>query len=238
MIYAIITAAGKGTRLKSNISKQFIKIYGKPVLAHTVSSFETCREIERIFIVVPKDYTDFCSSEIVNKYKFSKVERIVAGGSTRQQSVFNALKLLPENCNIVSVHDGVRPLITPAEIGNLIKNLIASNKEDDKIRGIITAAPAYETVKKIDGSNNIDCTITRSLVCMAQTPQVFFTGTLLEAYKKADSENYSGTDDSSLVERLGWKVKAIIAHQENIKITTPMDLFLAELIMHRNGKHK
>jgi len=238
MIYAIITAAGKGTRLKSDISKQFIKIYGKPVLAHTIESFENCPEIERIFIVVPKDYADFCNDEIINKYKFSKVEKTITGGNTRQQSVYNALKLLPENCSIVAVHDGVRPLISPAEIGNLIKNLISFNKEDDKVKGVITAAPAYETVKKIDSNNYIDCTITRSLVCMAQTPQVFFCRTLVEAYKKAEQQNYTGTDDSSLVERLGWKVKAVIAHQENIKITTPLDLFLAELIIHRNGKKK
>jgi len=238
MICSIITAAGKGTRLKSDISKQFIKIYGKPILAHTINSFENCPAIDAIFVVVPKDYADFCRDEIINKYKFSKVQKIVAGGQTRQQSVYNALKLLPEKCSLVSVHDGVRPLISSLEISNLIESLLKFNKEDDKIKGIITAAPAYETVKRINSDSSIDCTIDRSHICMAQTPQIFFCDTLLEAYKSAMEQGYCGTDDASLVERLGWKIKVAIAHQENIKITTPMDLFLAELIMHRNGKHR
>ena len=238
MISAIITEAGKGTWLKCDISKQFLKIYGKPILAHTIKSFQECPVIDEIYVVVPLGQKDFCRKEIINKYNFTKVRKIVIGGNTRQESVYNALTELPKNCRIISVHDGVRPLITKDEIAMQVEDLIANNSKDIMVKGIITAAPAYETVKKIDEENNINTTIERSMVCMAQTPQTFFYDVLINAYENAIKENFNGTDDASLVERMGWKVKVIIGHHENIKITTPMDLFLAELIMQRNGKNK
>ncbi|MBM3705454.1 MAG: 2-C-methyl-D-erythritol 4-phosphate cytidylyltransferase, partial [Actinobacteria bacterium] len=222
----------------SNVSKQFIHIYGKPVLAHTLQSFENCEKINSIFVVVPKGCIAYCFDEIIGKYSFKKVKEVVEGGNTRQDSVYNALKRIPEKCRIVSIHDGVRPLITSREIGDLVSKLVRFNKKDETVKGVIIASPAYETVKKIDYDNLIDHTITRSLVCMAQTPQTFFFKELLEAYKKAKADDFTGTDDASLVERMGWKVKVFIGHHENIKITTPLDLFLAELIMHRNGKVK
>jgi len=238
MIAAIITAAGKGTRIKSNISKQFIHIFDKPILAHTIGSFQKSNRINEIYVTVSEDNIDFCEKEIVDKNGFSKVKELVVGGETRQASVFNALKKVPKKCRIVAVHDGVRPLISPEEIDYLINSLIKHNKKDDQVRGIIIAAPAYETVKRINRDNIIDCTVQRSEVCMAQTPQTFFYNDLLEAHEKANDDSYIGTDDASLVERMGWKVKVVIGKHENIKVTTPMDLFLAELIMGRDGKQK
>jgi 2-C-methyl-D-erythritol 4-phosphate cytidylyltransferase len=236
MIAAIITAAGKGTRLQSNISKQFIQIYGKPILVHTLKSFQESSKINAIYLAVPADYEQYCRDEIIKKNRFTKVKAIVRGGELRQESVYNALKIIPEKCRIVAVHDGVRPLITAAEINMLISSLVRFNKNDGDVRGVLIAAPAYETVKKIGEDSIIDRTIARANVCMAQTPQVFFYRDLMLAYKKAIEDNYIGTDDSSLVERMGLKVKVIIGRHENIKITTPLDLFLAELIMGRDGK--
>jgi 2-C-methyl-D-erythritol 4-phosphate cytidylyltransferase len=238
MIAAIITAAGKGTRIKSNISKQFIHIFDKPILAHTIRSFQKSNRINEIYVTVSEEHKDFCEKEIIGKNDFPKVRELVLGGETRQDSVFNALRRVPEKCRIVAVHDGVRPLISPEEIDYLVNSLIRHNKKDDLVRGVIIASPAYETVKKITEDMTIDCTVQRSTVCMAQTPQTFFYKDLLEAHNKADAEGYIGTDDASLVERLGWKVKVVIGKHENIKVTTPMDLFLAELIMGRDGKHK
>ena len=238
MIAAIITAAGKGTRLKSNISKQFMHIYGKPILAHTLKSFQDSKRINEIYVTIAEEYLDFCKEEIIRKYNFTKVKQLVVGGETRQDSVYNALRIIPKNCRIVSVHDGVRPLITAREIDYFINTLVSLNNSDSEVKGIITAAPAYETVKKVDDNNIIDSTITRNLVCMAQTPQTFFYVNLLQAYEKARDENFKGTDDASLVERIGCKVKVIMGKHENIKITTPLDLFLAELIMGRDGKRK
>jgi 2-C-methyl-D-erythritol 4-phosphate cytidylyltransferase len=236
MIAAIITAAGKGTRLKSNISKQFMNIYGKPILAHSINVFQNSLKIHEIYVAVPKEYMDFCRKSIIEKYSFTKVKELVCGGNTRQESVFNALQRIPSNCRIVSIHDGVRPLITTSEINMLINTLIRTAKKDSRLKGIIMAAPAYETIKKIDENDFIDTTITRAQVCFAQTPQTFFFNSILEAHKKAIEDHFTGTDDAGLIERLGWKVKVILGRHENIKITTPLDLFLAELIISRNNK--
>jgi len=231
MNIAIITAAGKGTRLKSNISKQFLSLYGKPILAHTVDTFQKACVIDQIYLVVSRDYYDFCTKEIIEKYSYKKIEKVVFGGRTRQQSVYNALVRLPQETKTVSVHDGVRPLVTTEEVDSIVSKLLAENKKDPQIKGIIMAAPAYETIKKVKENDLIDRTIQRDLVWHAQTPQVFFYPVLMEAHKKAHSRGFLGTDDASLVEMLGYKVKIFRGRHENIKITTPMDLFLAELIM-------
>jgi 2-C-methyl-D-erythritol 4-phosphate cytidylyltransferase len=235
MNVAIITAAGRGTRLKSNVSKQFLNLYGKPIVAHTLDTFQKASKIDLIYLVVSPDYLDFCNTHIIKKYKYSKIKEVVLGGNTRQESVFNALQKLPQDTSIVSVHDGVRPLITAEEIDKIISALVVANRKDPEIEGIIMAAPAYETIKKISGNDIIEKTIQRNLVWHAQTPQVFFYSTLKEAHLQAVSSNYVGTDDAGLVEMLGKKVKIFRGRHENIKITTPTDLFLAELIMSRKG---
>lgn len=235
MNVAIITAAGKGTRLKSNISKQFLNIYDKPILAHTLSIFEKTPKVDAIYVSIPKDYIESCQKDIVDRYSFSKVKGLVVGGSHRQASVFNALVSIPEDSSIVLIHDGVRPLVTPDEIGTTIKRLINDNKKDPEVKGVILAAPAKETIKKISG-HTIDSTIPRETVWHAQTPQTFFYREIIEAHRKAAEEDFTGTDDASLIERIGWKVNVVRGRHENIKITTPIDLFLAELFMNKNGK--
>ncbi len=238
MNLAIITAAGKGTRLKSNINKQFISLYGKPMLAHTLNIFQKCVDIDVIYVVIPSDFYDYCSNDIIKKYRFDKVGKIVIGGSQRQESVENALKLVPPECSIISIHDGVRPLITPKEVSQIIEKLIEENKKDNKIRGVIMAAPAYETIKKVNADDVIEHTIPREIVYHAQTPQTFFKDTLLFAHEKAIKEKFIGTDDAMLVERAGFKVKIFRGRHENIKITIPSDLFLAELFISKNGTIK
>ena len=235
MNVAIITAAGKGTRLKSNISKQFLNIYDKPILAHTLSIFEKTPKVDAIYVSVPRDYIESCQKDIIDRYLFSKVKGLVIGGSHRQVSVFNALLSIPTDSNIVLIHDGVRPLVTPDEIGTTIKRLINDNKKDPEVKGVILAAPAKETIKKISG-HTIDSTIPRETVWHAQTPQTFFYREIMEAHRKAAEEDFTGTDDASLIERMGWKVNVVRGRHENIKITTPIDLFLAELFMNKNGK--
>ncbi len=235
MNVAVITAAGKGTRLKGNISKQFMEIYGKPILAHTVNAFQNSSRIKEIYITVPGDYLDFCQKKIIKKYSFDKVKKLVIGGRSRQESIYNALKEIPPSTRLVSIHDGVRPLITPEEINLLINVLIRENKKDYRIRGAIMAAPVMETVK-ISDKNVIGKTIPRDTVWHAQTPQTFFYKDILEAHKKAVEDGFAGTDDASLLERMKWKIYLVRGRHENIKITTPIDLFLAELVMTRNGK--
>ncbi len=230
---AIITAAGKGTRLKGDISKQFMNIYGKPILAHTITAFQNASKIKEIYVSVPKDYLELCQKSIIEKYSFNKVKKLIVGGSSRQESVYNALVELPASTKLVSIHDGVRPLITAEEIDLLINTLMRENKRDPKIRGVIMAAPARETIKITD-KNTIDKTVPRETVWYAQTPQIFFYKDILKAHNKAREDNFIGTDDACLVERMNWKVSMVRGRHENIKITTPLDLFLAELIMTRN----
>lgn len=233
MNVAVITAAGKGTRLKGNISKQFMEIYGKPILAHTIAAFQNSSKIKEIYISVPKNYMELCRKKIIEKYSFDKVKKLVIGGKNRQESVYNALKVIPPSAEIVSIHDGVRPLITSKEVDLLINVLIKENKKDDRIRGVIMAAPVMETVK-ITNKDTITKTIPRSTVWHAQTPQTFFYKDIIRAHNKAMEDGFTGTDDSSLVERIKLKVYVIRGRHENIKITTPLDLFLAELVMTRN----
>jgi len=233
MNVAVITAAGKGTRLKGNISKQFMDIYGKPILAHTITAFQNSSTIEEIYISVPQDYKELCQKDIIEKYSFNKVKKLVIGGRNRQESVYNALKELPPFTKLVSIHDGVRPLVTSEEIDLLINILIKENKKDHKVKGIIMAAPVMETVKVTD-NNFVSKTIPRDKVWHAQTPQTFFYEDIIKAHKKAIKDGFTGTDDASLVERMKCKVYVVRGRHENIKITTPLDLFLAELIMTRN----
>jgi len=235
MNVAIITAAGKGTRFRSNISKQFLNIYGKPILAHTLSIFEKTAKVDSIYVSVPSDYLESCRQEIIDKYRFTKVKKLVVGGVHRQESVFNTISTIPEDTDIVLIHDGVRPLVTPDEVELTITKLIRDNKKDPMVKGVILAAPARETIKRIEDTT-IDSTIPREKVWHAQTPQTFFYREIMDAHRKASEEGFIGTDDSSLVEKMGWKVNVVRGRHENIKITTPVDLFLAELIMHKNGR--
>jgi 2-C-methyl-D-erythritol 4-phosphate cytidylyltransferase len=235
MNVAIITAAGKGTRLKGNISKQFMNIYGKPILAHTISAFQKSSKIKEIYVSVPRGYIKSCRKNIIEKYSFDKVKKLIAGGSSRQESVYNALIEVPPSTKIVSIHDGVRPLITSEEIDLLINTLIRENKKDSLVKGVIMASSARETIKMIS-KNSIDRTISRDKIWHAQTPQVFFYNIILKAHNKARIDSFIGTDDACLVERMNCKVNIVRGRHENIKITTPIDLFLAELIITKNNR--
>jgi 2-C-methyl-D-erythritol 4-phosphate cytidylyltransferase len=222
-ISAIIVAAGKSKRIKDKLPKQFIKIGGKPVLTHTLESFERCEEVDEIILVVSEDWLTYCSTEVVDKYEFKKIKRVISGGEKRQDSVYKALLAVPKNTAIVIIHDGVRPLINPSKITESIKMC-------KECQAVILAVPIKETVKRVeDGS--VHTTLNRERLWTAQTPQTFDYETLLDAFEKAKKDGFTGTDDASLVERIGIKVKIIEGDYDNIKITTPEDLILAEEIL-------
>ena len=235
MNVAIITAAGKGTRLKGNISKQFMDIYGKPILAHTITAFQRSSKIKEIYISIPKDYIESCQKGIIERYSFDKVKKLVIGGDSRQESVYNALIEIPSSTKIVSIHDGVRPLVTTKEVNLLFNTLRRENRKDSSVKGVIMASSARETIKVIN-KNSINKTIPRDKIWNAQTPQVFFYNIILKAHHKARKDSFTGTDDACLVERMNYKVNIVRGRHENIKITTPIDLFLAELIMTKNDR--
>ncbi|MBI5583235.1 MAG: 2-C-methyl-D-erythritol 4-phosphate cytidylyltransferase [Deltaproteobacteria bacterium] len=217
---ALITAAGRGRRMGSARPKQFLALAGKPILAQTVEIFERCRSVDGVFIIAPQEEMDPVQREIVEAYRFQKVLKVVRGGRVRQQSVFNGLKAVKADCEIVIVHDGVRPLITPALIE-------ASIEQARKTGAAIVAVPARDTVKRVRPGGRLE-TLPREEIWLAQTPQTFQFPLLFQAHQKAAQESFKGTDDASLVERLGQEVSLIPGDYHNLKITTPEDLSLAE----------
>ena len=225
MISAIVLSAGKGTRMKSEISKQYMQLKGKPVLYYSLKAFEESMADE-IVVVVGKDDTDFVKREIIEKYGFKKVGRVVSGGEYRFNSVYNGLKAVNSAAEYVFIHDGARPLIKPW----MIEKLYAAVKEK---RAVTASCPAKDTVKMIEPDGKIVLTPPRESLVQVQTPQTFEYGLVKEAYDRLiDSGDSSVTDDAAVVEKYGnCDVYAVDTGYANIKITTPEDLLIAEALM-------
>ena len=220
-VSVIIAAAGMSNRMGSKMNKQFLAVGGKPILAHTIEKFENSKFIDEIILVSKEEEIEYCRKEIVRKYKFNKVTNIIRGGQERQDSVYNGILALNEKSDIVLIHDGARPFVKNENIEDGIKGVI----END---ACVIGVPVKDTIKIINDDNSISHTPPRATIWAAQTPQCFYKGLIIKAHEKARREDYVGTDDSSLVERLGHDVKMIMGSYENIKITTPEDLVLAE----------
>ncbi len=223
-ISAIIAAAGMSNRMKSKINKQFININGKPILVHTLEKFQRCKYIDEIIVVAREDEINYCKKEVVKRYGFNKVTKIVRGGKERQDSVYNGILALNEKTDIVVSHDGARPFVK-------IKNIVDSIKGAVEYGACVVGTPVKDTIKFVKDGEEIDSTPNRDILWAAQTPQSFKREILMEGYRKAIEDNFVGTDDSVLVERLGIQVKIIMGSYENIKITTPEDIIIAESIL-------
>ncbi|TDT51256.1 2-C-methyl-D-erythritol 4-phosphate cytidylyltransferase [Fonticella tunisiensis] len=228
MISAVVVAGGKGKRIGRDISKQYIKINEKEILAWTLEVFEKSSEIDEIVLVVPGDDIEFCRKAIVDKYRFAKVRSIVAGGEERQYSVFNGLLSCSGKTEIVVIHDGVRPFINEG----LIKRTIEESRE---FGACAAAVPVKDTIKVVDDKKFIISTPDRKILYAVQTPQTFRYDLILRAHREAMEKNVLSTDDTALVENIGYKVKLTHGDYFNIKITTPEDLIFAEAIL-RNVK--
>ena len=219
MISAIVLAGGRGKRMQSNLSKQFIEIKGKPVLVYTLEKFINNSKIDEIVLVLPEDEIEYCKSQVLNKYNL-KVDKIVIGGKERQDSVYNGLKAL-SNPDIVLIHDGARPFISERIIEDGIRYTIEYG----------AAAPGVmpkDTIK-IKNENNIAIdTPDRNNLVAIQTPQCFKYNEILECHKKVKEDKIIVTDDTMVVERFGYNVYLYDGEYTNIKITTPEDLILAE----------
>lgn len=228
-VTAIITAAGKGKRMLHSVPKHFIRLEDKPVLAYTLDVFERCPDVNQVLVVSRSGEEDYCLKEVVEKYGYKKVLKIVIGGDRRQDSVYNGIKELDEDTDIVLVHDGVRPFVSQNTLSEAIKLAIFAD-------GVVTAVPVKDTIKYVGDDGIIRATPDRSSLWHAQTPQVFKRRILEEAYVRAYNDKYTGTDESSLVERLGYKVKIVEGTVDNIKITTKEDLLFAEVILMMHKK--
>jgi len=231
--FALIPAAGMGRRMGASINKQYLALAGLPIVARTISVFEECGFIDAIYLVIPADEIPFCREHVVAACGFRKVVEIVPGGKERQNSVMNGLNAIGLRAgadDVVVIHDGVRPFITP----NLLRESIDVARTCD---GALVAVPAKDTVKTVRAGVVID-TPPRETLWQAQTPQTFRFGRIHTAHLTAEREGFMGTDDSSLVERNGGCVRIVTGDYRNIKITTPEDLILAEAFLanpHKEG---
>jgi 2-C-methyl-D-erythritol 4-phosphate cytidylyltransferase len=224
-VAAIIPAAGVGRRMQHNTPKQYLTLGGKPILANTLAIFENMPEIAEITVVAQPAALDFCQNQVINPFGFKKVLRLVPGGKERQDSVYNALKVLhrQNDWDLILVHDGVRPFVTPEEVRRVIRTA-------EEHGAAILALPAQDTVKKVNREGRIQKTLNRQDIWLAQTPQAFHAAIVWRAFLEAYGREYYGTDEASLVEALGVPVMVEPGSPFNIKVTTPEDLIMAEAI--------
>ena len=224
MNVAIVVAAGKGTRLGGDRPKQFLQLAGVPVIIHTLKQFERSKRINEVIMVLPAEDTAGFES-LAQKFELSKVRRIVAGGSTRAQSVRNGLAAIVD-AEIVAVHDGVRPLVTPEEIDEVVGAAERSG-------AAILTAPVADTIKRVESDRIVE-TVSRAELRRALTPQCFQFEVLKRAYEQLDELESAGvdiTDESFLVERIGLKIVSVAGSARNIKITNADDIALAEVLI-------
>ena len=220
---AIITAAGLGTRMGSIQPKQYLELNGKPILCHTLEKFETAKSIDAVVLVADANSLALVKEQILKKCACQKVKWVVSGGEKRQDSVARGLKNVPLGCEIVCVHDGVRPFIT----AELVDRSVAEAKNHG---ACIVAIPVKDTIKRVDNEGRIVETVERSGLWRAQTPQTFRYDVLESAMHQAIAEDFYGTDEASLVERYGHEIYIIAGDERNIKITTREDLKIAEIL--------
>ncbi|MFH1575599.1 MAG: 2-C-methyl-D-erythritol 4-phosphate cytidylyltransferase [Candidatus Nealsonbacteria bacterium] len=219
MNIAIILAAGDSTRMKK-INKIFYPINGKPLIFYTIKIFEEHPMIDKIILVGKK--TDFrIFSDLIKKYRFKKIISLAEGGKTRQESAFNGLKEMEKfdgkTGDIILFHNGCNPLVSTAEVFEIIRAA-------EKNKAAVLAVRARDTIKQADKNGFVEKTIPRENIYLAQTPQAIEFNLAKMAFKKAFDDNFQGTDDVMLVEKLGKKVKIVPANSNNIKITYPGDL--------------
>ena len=222
---AIILAAGRGRRMQSAVQKQYLLLQGKPVLYYSLKTFETCSFIDEIVLVTQKEEIDYCQKEIVEKYGFRKVTKIVAGGAERYLSVYEGLKQVGDN-GCVYIHDGACPFVNE-EILERIRDGVV------KYQACVAAMPVKDTIKIAGEDAFAKETPNRKYVWMVQTPQAFSSSLIKNAYQKLmDQKIDAVTDDAMVLETVeGKKVKLVEGSYRNIKITTPEDLDIAELFL-------
>lgn len=233
-VTAIVPAAGIGKRFGQEGNKPFQALGNKPLIVWVFEVLESVSEIAEIIPVFKKDDMAL-GCGILETFKFSKVQRIAAGGKERQDSVYNALALIDKETDAVLIHDGVRPLVEKSIVEESIRQL-------RRVDGVVAGVPLKDTVKKILSLGSQDLTevlvqktLDRKSLWAIQTPQVFKYSVLIKAYGKAMDERFYSTDDSAIVEKYGGKVKAIMGSYTNIKITTPEDLDIAELLLRKRA---
>lgn len=230
MVSAIVAAAGRGRRMGGDVPKQHLLLAGRPVLHHSLAVMERCPSVDEILWVGPEvpDPQEARLGQLLESFR--KPLRRIAGGASRQASVFRGLKALaPDPAgHWVVVHDGVRPLVTVDQVERCIRGAVERG-------ACVVGTPAFDTLKRVTSEGVIEATLPRTGVWTAQTPQAFRYDWIRRAHEAADADGRRGTDDASLLEAMGLPVVMIPGSRSNLKITAPEDLDLAEAVLQGRG---
>lgn len=206
------------------IPKQYLLLSGLPVLVRALRPFQDSPSINEIIIAIPEEDIEPVKKNILERYRLSKVNHVIAGGKERQDSIRNALACIDDETEIIVIHDGVRPLVTTDMIELVIDRA-------GKLGAVTTGIEVRDTVKRVDKTGKIEETLSRDGLWLTQTPQAFKREVIMAAYRAAYEEGFYGTDDASLVEKAGIPVWMIPGDRENLKVTTQEDMILCELIL-------
>lgn len=224
----IIPAAGKGERLGGEIPKPYIKVAGKTILEYTLMKFKEVSGLGEVIVSTSSQYIDATKTLLTGIFPDLNCT-VVEGGNERQDSIRNALEKISDKTGLIAVHDAVRPFVSKEDIENCIE-------EASRSGGAVLAIPARDTIKVARANLEIEDTPNRKNLWQAQTPQIFWAALLREAYQYAASHNFLGSDDSSLVEKIGGKVVLVEGSSKNFKITHPHDLDMAQYLIEEGAQ--
>jgi len=223
-IAALVPAAGSGVRMGGHVAKPFLRLGGREILARTLDVFEHCAVIDEVWVIVAANDVPACRRGIIERYGFGKVHGLVAGGASRQESVWRGLQRVDAAVDLVVIHDGVRPFLTDtvlqATLGCAAQHGAA-----------VAAVPLQDTLKRVSEKGEVQATVARENLWRIQTPQAFQRRALVAAYRQARERGVRATDDAGLLESMGHPVKVVPGLESNIKITTPEDLVLSESLL-------
>jgi len=228
-VNGLIVAAGEGRRLGQSTPKPFLHLAGRPMILHTLDRFAACRSVEKVVLVCAGDEVASCRELVRSDSRLGKLECLVQqGGPRRQDSVGQGMARLDPDCEIVVIHDGARPFISPRLIDQCVE--VAS-----KGNSVVVGLPVQDTIKVVSADRRIRNTPSRNTLWNIQTPQAFPVETIREAHLQGARDGVEATDDAMLVERLGKIVQVLEGERTNIKVTFPQDIIFAELLL-RAGK--
>ncbi len=224
LVVAVLPAAGKGLRMGGAVPKQFLALGGEPLVVHSLRVFEASSVVDQIILAVPQSDLDYCLNHLIPRSGFTKITKVVAGGKERQDSVRHALEHVPNETEIVVVHDAVRPFLTERMVSDVVEAA-------RRVGGAIAALPMRDTVKQVGAQGYVERTVDRRPLWLAQTPQAFRFDRLLAVHRKAHAEGVHATDDAFLFEWAGHPVVVVEGSGENIKVTRPEDIVVGEAIL-------
>jgi 2-C-methyl-D-erythritol 4-phosphate cytidylyltransferase len=223
-VAAVVPAAGCGSRMGSDVKKQFLALAGAPILGYVLRILEASELVQAIVVAVGEGEEEYCRRAVIDKLGLKKITAVVQGGKERQDSVYSGLLALAPDTDIVVIHDGVRPLLSAENLEMVVGAALAFG-------AATCAVPVKDTVKLAREDGFVAETLPRNRLWLTQTPQAFRYGVILDAHRRAHKEIFRATDDAALVERMGMAVKLVDGSYRNIKITTPEDLIVASALL-------